>query len=415
MLIVVCDMPDQVDEARIAEKYKSLKPYLNEKTRRLWAATEARAMGRGGVSEVARATRLSRTTIHKAIAELDQPASETGDDEATTAIRLAGGGRKSLYDIDPQLVKDLQNLVEASTRGDPQSPLQWTTKSTAHLAEELQVMGHRVSQSTVWRLLNGLDYSLQVNRKVHEGEDHPQRDQQFLHISQRVKQFQQHGQPVISVDAKKKELLGEYRNQGQEWHPKGEPTGVNVYDFVDQQRGKALPYGVYDLLLNQGWVNVGIDHDTAEFAVESIRRWWREMGGQLYPEAKQLLITADCGGSNGYRVRLWKLELQRLADETGLNIEVCHFPPGTSKWNKIEHRMFCQISHNWRGRPLTSRQVVINLINHTRTKQGLRIRAKLDKHHYQTKIKVTDEEFNAISIERDSFQGEWNYRIKPRS
>jgi DNA-binding phage protein len=403
-----------VSEARIAEKYESIKPYLNERTQRIWAATEARAIGRGGVSEVARATGMSRTTIYRAIAELAQPFHETLN-EGTSAIRRAGGGRKSLRDVDLQLVKDLRNLVEDSTRGDPESPLLWTTKSTTHLAEELQAMGHQVSQPTVWRLLNALDYSLQVNRKTHEGEDHPQRDQQFLHIAQRVKQFQKCQQPVISVDAKKKELLGEYRNQGKEWQPKGEPITVNVYDFVDKKRGKALPYGVYDLLLNQGWVNVGIDHDTAEFAVESIRRWWYEMGFPLYSEAKRLLITADCGGSNGYRVRLWKLELQHLADETGLEIEVCHFPPGTSKWNKIEHQMFCHISQNWRGRPLTSRQVVINLIKHTQTKQGLRIQAQLDKHHYETKIKVPDAVFNEISIERDSFQGEWNYRIKPRT
>jgi Rhodopirellula transposase DDE domain len=400
-------------EIKVAEKYESIKPYLNEKTRRIWAASEARAIGWGGVSEVARATGLSRTTIHKAIAEIDAPLRERHE-EVSATIRQAGGGRKSLNEVDPQLVKDLQNLVESSTRGDPESPLLWTTKSTAHLAEELQSMGHAVSQPSVWRLLTALDYSLQVNRKVQEGEEHPQRDEQFSHINKRVKQFHQQHQPVISVDAKQKELLGEYRNQGQEWHPKGEPMPVKVYDFVDKQRGKALPYGVYDLWLNQGWVNVGIEHDTAEFAVESIRRWWYEMGMQLYPGAERLLITADCGGSNGYRVRLWKLELQCLADETGLEIEVCHFPPGTSKWNKIEHQMFCHISQNWRGRPLTSRQVVINLINHTQTKQGLRIRAKLDKHHYKTKIKVTDEEFKAITIERDFFHGEWNYRIKPR-
>lgn len=402
-----------ITSASIAKKYESIKPYLNEKARRIWAATEAQAIGRGGVSEVARATGLSRTTIHKAITQLNQQASEATDE--TTIIRQPGGGRKPLSDTDPGLVKDLQNLVEASTRGDPESPLLWTSKSTTKLAEELQAMGHTVSQPSVWRLLNALDYSLQVNRKVHEGEDHPERDQQFLHITERVKQFHQHHQPVISVDAKKKELLGEYRNQGKEWHSKGEPIAANVYDFVDKKRGKALPYGVYDLLLNQGWVNLGIDHDTASFAVESIRRWWYEMGKPLYLDAKHLLITADCGGSNGYRVKLWKLELQHLADETGLEIEVCHFPPGTSKWNKIEHQMFCHISQNWRGRPLTSRQVVINLINHTQTKQGLRIKAKLDRHHYKTKIKVTDQEFNAISIERDPFHGEWNYRIKPRT
>jgi Rhodopirellula transposase DDE domain len=330
------------------------------------------------------------------------------------AIRQPGGGRKPLRNADPELVKDLQNLVTASTRGDPESPLLWTSKSTLNLTEALQAMGHQVSQPTVWRLLNALGYHLQVNRKVHEGQDHPDRDQQFLPITNRVKQFHQHHQPVISVDAKKKERLGEYRNQGQEWHPKGDPLTVNVYDFVDKKRGKALPYGVYDLWFNQGWGNVGIDHDTAQFAVASIRCWWYEMGMPLYPKAKRLLITADAGGSNGYRVRLWKLELQQFADETGLEIEVCHFPPGTSKWNKIEHQMFCHISQNWRGRPLTSRQVVIKLINHTQTKQGLRIQAKLDQHHYKTKIKVSDDEFNAISIERDPFHGEWNYRIKPR-
>jgi len=403
-----------VSETSIAEKYESIKPYLNERARRIWAATEAQAIGRGGVSEVARATGLSRTTVYQGINELNQQ-SRNLDNRGIGGIRQPGGGRKRLSETDRQLVKDLQKLVESSTRGDPESPLLWTSKSTTKLAEELQVMGHSVSQSSVWRLLEEMGYSLQANRKVHEGDDKPDRDEQFLHITQRVKQFQAQHQPVISVDAKKKELLGEYKNQGQEWHSKGSPIEVNVYDFVDEKRGKALPYGVYDLYLNQGWVSVGIDHDTAQFAVESIRRWWDEMGSPLYPDAYQLLITADCGGSNGYRVRLWKLELQHLADDTGLAIEVCHFPPGTSKWNKIEHRMFCHISQNWRGRPLTSRQVVIKLINHTQTKQGLQIQAKLDKHHYKTKIKVNDEEFNAISIERDLFHGEWNYRIKPRT
>ena len=403
-----------VSETSIAEKYESIKPYLNERARRIWAATEAQAIGRGGVSEVARATGLSRTTVYQGINELNQQ-SRNLDNRGIGGIRQPGGGRKRLSETDRQLVKDLQKLVESSTRGDPESPLLWTSKSTTKLAEELQVMGHSVSQSSVWRLLEEMGYSLQANRKVHEGDDKPDRDEQFLHITQRVKQFQAQHQPVISVDAKKKELLGEYKNQGQEWHSKGSPIEVNVYDFVDEKRGKALPYGVYDLYLNQGWVSVGIDPDTAQFAVESIRRWWDEMGSPLYPDAYQLLITADCGGSNGYRVRLWKLELQHLADDTGLAIEVCHFPPGTSKWNKIEHRMFCHISQNWRGRPLTSRQVVIKLINHTQTKQGLQIQAKLDKHHYKTKIKVNDEEFNAISIERDLFHGEWNYRIKPRT
>jgi Rhodopirellula transposase DDE domain len=402
-----------VTEASLSKKYESIKPYLNERARRIWAVTEAQSLGRGGVSQVSRATQLSRTTIYEAIAELSTQADgSTGADPSV--VRQPGGGRKPLCETDSTLIQDLEKLVEASTRGDPESPLLWTSKSTAKLAEALQQMGHQVSQSTVWRLLDGLDYSLQANRKVHEGEDEPERDRQFLHIAKRVKQFHHRHQPVISVDAKKKELIGEYRNQGQEWHAKGKPIAVNIHDFVDKKRGKALPYGVYDVYLNQGWVNVGIDHDTAQFAVESIRRWWYEMGLPLYPEAQHLLITADCGGSNGYRIRLWKLELQHLADETGLEIEVCHFPPGTSKWNKIEHRMFCHISQNWRGRPLTSRQVVVKLINHTRTQQGLRIQAKLDRHHYKTKIKVSDEAFNAITIEPDRFHGEWNYRIKPR-
>ena len=332
-----------VSETSIAEKYESIKPYLNERARRIWAATEAQAIGRGGVSEVARATGLSRTTVYQGINELNQQ-SRNLDNRGIGGIRQPGGGRKRLSETDRQLVKDLQKLVESSTRGDPESPLLWTSKSRTKLAEELQVMGHSVSQSSVWRLLEEMGYSLQANRKVHEGDDKPDRDEQFLHITQRVKQFQAQHQPVISVDAKKKELLGEYKNQGQEWHSKGSPIEVNVYDFVDEKRGKALPYGGYDLYLNQGWVSVGIDHDTAQFAVESIRRWWDEMGSPLYPDAYQLLITADCGGSNGYRVRLWKLELQHLADDTGLAIEVCHFPPGTSKWNKIEHRMFCHIS-----------------------------------------------------------------------
>jgi Rhodopirellula transposase DDE domain len=279
----------------------------------------------------------------------------------------------------------------------------------------LQAQGHQVSQQSVWRLLKARDYSLQANRKVHEGSHAVDRDQQFLHIATLVKQFHQRHQPVISVDAKKKELVVEFKNEGEEWHPQGEPIAVNAYDFVDQKLGKALPYGVYDLDLNQGWVSVGIDHDTAQFAVESIRRWWYEMGVSIYSRAQHLLITADCGGSNGYRVKLWKLELQHLADETGLTLHICHFPPGTSKWNKIEHRMFCHISQNWRGRPLTSRQVIVKLISHTTTHTGLRIQAKLDKHLYPTGIKVSDEELNSIALERDDFHGDWNYRIKPKS
>lgn len=406
---------DEVIEAHIAEKYESIKPYLNERTRRIWAATEALALGRGGISEVARATRLSRTTIYTAIAELQRQALAPNAESLLQPIRRTGSGRKKLTTKDPDLVADLLSLVEASTRGDPESPLLWTCKSTPKLAAELQAQGHQVSQQTVWRLLESMDYSLQANHKVHEGGDEIDRDAQFLHIAKLVKQFQRQHQPVISVDGKKKELIGNFKNAGEEWYPKGKPIAVNAYDFVDKKLGKALPYGVYDLYLNQGWVNVGIDHDTAQFAVESIRRWWYEMGLPIYPRAQHLLITADCGGSNGYRVKLWKLELQHLADETGLTIHVCHFPPGTSKWNKIEHSMFCHISQNWRGRPLTSRQVVVKLISHTTTKTGLRIQAKLDKHHYPTGIEVSDEEINSIAIERDPFHGDWNYRIKPKN
>jgi transposase len=405
----------EATEVSIQEKYESIKLYLNERTRRIWAVIEALALGHGGVSQVARATGLSRTTIYEGIAALEQRDLDPHREPDLHQIRSAGGGRKRLVKQDKTLLEDLLFLVEASTRGDPESPLLWTCKSTPKLAAELQAQGHQVSQQTVWRLLEELDYSLQANRKVHEGANAADRDEQFLYIARTVKQFQRRHQPVISVDAKKKELIGEFKNPGKEWHRKGEPVEVNAYDFVNKTLGKALPYGVYDLYLNQGWVSVGIDHDTAQFAVESIRRWWDEMGKPLYPRARELLITADCGGSNGYRVKLWKLELQRLADATGLTIHVCHFPPGTSKWNKIEHRMFCHISQNWRGRPLTSRQVVINLISQTKTKTGLRIQAKLDKHHYKTGIQVSDEEFNAIAIEREDFHGNWNYRIKPRN
>jgi Rhodopirellula transposase DDE domain len=313
------------------------------------------------------------------------------------------------------LVTDLLSLVEASTRGDPESPLLWTCKSTPKLAAELQAQGHQVSQQTVWRLLESMDDSLPANHKVPEGGDEIDRDAQLLHMAALVKPFQRQHQPVIAGDGKKKAVIGQFKNAGEEWSPKGEPIAVNADDFVDKKLGKALPYGVYDLYLHQGWGNVGIDHDTAQFAVESSRRWWYEMGLPIYPQAQHLLMTADCGGSNGYRVKLWKLELQHRADETGLTIHVCHFPPGTSKWNKIEPSMFCHISQNWRGRPLTSRQVVVKLISHPTTKTGLRIQAKLDKHHYPTGIEVSDEELNSIAIERDNFHGDWNYRIKPKS
>jgi Rhodopirellula transposase. len=328
-------------------------------------------------------------------------------------LRRVGAGRKPLIETDHQLLRDLERLLEVSTRGDPQSPLRWTTKSSRHLADELVRLGHQVSYHTVTTLLNDLDYSLQANRKTKEGADHPERDEQFEHINQKVITFQKRRQPVISVDTKKKELLGDFKQPGREWCPKGAPLKVRVHDFADPQLGKAIPYGVYDLTCNAGWVSVGIAHDTAQFAVETIRRWWYEMGRSFYPRATELLVTADAGGSNSSRSRLWKVTLQALANETGLRITVCHFPPGTSKWNKIEHRMFCHITQNWRGRPLVSRAVIVNLIGNTKTETGLRVKAKLDLHAYPTGIKVSDEELAAVNIKKDKFHGEWNYTISP--
>lgn len=394
----------------IKTKYEWFSPYLNEKTRRIWAAIEAEALGYGGVSQVAQATGLSRTTIYVGMKELENQNQAVNRVE----IRQPGGGRKLVEELDWSLVSDLESLVEPMTLGDPESPLRWTSKSGVKLASELQRMGHTVSPRTVHALLDWLGYSLQSNRKTRNGSSHQDRDAQFLHIAQQVEQFQSLDQPAISVDTKKKELIGEFKNPGQEWHPKEQPVEVRMHDFVDPQLGKAIPYGIYDLTLNKGWVSVGIDHDTAEFAVESIRHWWYEMGQSFYPTSKHLLLTDDCGGSNGYRTKLWKLQLQALADETGLTIHVCHFPPGTSKWNKIEHRMFCHITQNWRGKPLTSLQVVINLQSHTTTTNGLEIQAVLDENYYATGIEVSDEEFHAIAIERDTFHGEWNYQIKPR-
>jgi transposase len=405
-------MSDTVEKIKV--KYEHLRSHMDEKVLRLWAAVEAQSLGRGGITQVAAATLLSRTTIYVGMSELESggPGFES---RLPGKIRRAGGGRKKLKEKDPSLLQDLDELLEPATRGDPETPLRWTCKSTTKLAEELTARGHPVSQRTVCDLLDELGYSLQANRKTKEGSSHPDRDQQFVHISEKVKELQSIGQPVISVDTKKKEMIGEFKNGGQEWEKKGKPVEVNVYDFPDPILGKAIPYGVYDITANKGWVNVGIDHDTSEFAVESIRRWWREMGSPLYPDAKELLITADGGGSNGSRVRLWKLELQNLADELGMDINVCHFPPGTSKWNKIEHKMFSFISQNWRGRPLITREVVVNLISNTRTKKGLEITAKLDINSYKTGIKVSDQELQKIAIERDDFHGEWNYKIKPRS
>lgn len=405
------------DMATIEAKYQALSSRLDEAALRIWAATEARSLGRGGVSLVAKAIGLSRTTIHAGLAEIKAtvvPVAVTNKNNRVR-IRAAGGGRKKLTSKDVDLLQDLNALVEPTTRGDPMSPLRWTCKSTRRLAEELKQKGHVVSQRTICDLLSQMHYSLQSTRKTREGGKHEDRDAQFGHIAKVVAEYQSTGDPVVSVDTKKKELVGDFKNAGQEWQPEGEPEEVRVHDFVDPGLGKVAPYGVYDLTANTGWVSVGIDHDTAEFAVESIRRWWREMGMDVYPIASRLLITADCGGSNGYRVRLWRRELQKLADELHLTIEVCHFPPGTSKWNKIEHRMFSRITANWRGRPLVSREVVVNLIGSTTTKTGLRIKAALDSNQYAQGIKVSDQELAMLSIERDEFHGEWNYRLLPRS
>ena len=406
----------------IEEKFRALEGRLDEATLRLWVATEARSLGRGGVSLVAKAAGVSRTTVYAGLAEIEaaskskvQRSAAIAPTAITRRVRAAGAGRKKLTDTNVGLLDVLDALVEPTSRGDPMSPLRWTCKSTTRLAEELNLMGHAVSQRTVCDLLAQMNYSLQSVRKTREGSQNPDRDAQFHHIAQAVAQFQKQHQPVISVETKKKELIGDFKNAGREWRPQGEPEEVRVHDFIDPELGKVNPYGVYDVTANEGWVSVGIDHDTAEFAVQSIRRWWLEMGKPLYPKAKRLLITADCGGSNGYRVRLWRLQLQHLANETGLSVQVCHFPPGTSKWNKIEHRMFCHITNNWRGRPLLSRQTVVQLIGSVTTAQGLRVRAGLDENQYEARVKVSDEELSVVRIERDAFHGEWNYRIRPNT
>jgi hypothetical protein len=401
----------------IRQKFELLRPMLNERMRRLWAAAEAQGYGWGGITAVSAATGLAQTTIRAGIAELTQPATESASSAALPAgrVRRHGGGRRSLIEQDPDLLTDLELLVEPLTRGDPESPLRWTCKSTGKLAAELQAQGHRVSASKVGELLHALHYSLQANRKTREGSSHPDRDAQFEYINERTQSFQAESQPVISVDCKKKELLGDFKNSGREWQPKGQPEKVRVHDFMDKELGKAIPYGVYDLTTNSGWVSVGVDHDTASFAVETVRRWWQQMGKPLYPQAQELLIVADSGGSNSARSRLWKTELQQLADETGLRIAVSHLPPGTSKWNKIEHRMFSYITLNWRGRPLLSHEVIVSLIGSTTTQTGLRIRAELDANLYPTGKKVSDAELAAVQLQREAFHGEWNYVIVPRT
>ena len=394
----------------VATKFERIRSHLNEAGVRLWAANEALSLGRGGISTVARATGISRTTIHAGVAELAKPAESR---VAEGRSRRSGGGRKRLTEKDPGLRDALNRLVDPVTRGDPESPLRWTCKSTTKLAVELTKAGHPVGQRTVCDLLEAEGYSLQSVRKTREGAQHPDRDAQFHHLNARAQSAVKQRQPVISVDTKKKELIGDFKNAGQEWQKKRSPTQVRVHDFIDPELGKAAPYGVYDLAANQGWVSVGISHDTAEFAVESIRRWWTKMGAPLYPQATRLMITADCGGSNGNRVRLWKHELQRLATQTGLKIEVCHLPPGTSKWNKIEHKMFCHITQNWRGKPLESLAMIVDLIGHTKTAKGLTIRADIDASLYTKGRKIQDDEMQRIKLQPDTFHGEWNYTILP--
>lgn len=397
-------------EEEIKRRYERIAGELDERTRRLFAANEAMAIGWGGISAVSRATGLARQVISAGIKQLQQ-----GERAGEGRIRRMGGGRKSTLSKDPHLREDLERLVEPVTRGDPESPLRWTSKSVRKLAKELQRMGHQVSHELVSELLHALGYSLQANRKTREGGTHPDRDAQFEHLNAQAEAFLAAGEPVVSVDAKKKELVGDFKNAGREWRPQGEPEQVRVYDFPIPELGRAPPYGVYDLGRNTGWVNVGIDHNTAAFAVESIRRWWKEVGRQQYPQAKRLLISADGGGSNGSRVRLWKWEVQQLADETGLSITVCHLPPGTSKWNKIEHRLFAWISQNWRGKPLTNYAVILKLIAATTTEAGLTVQCQLDTNRYPAGRKISEEQMATLSIRPDAFHGEWNYTILPRA
>ena len=398
-----------VDEVAIGEKFRALAGELNERQRRLWAASEARAVGRGGIVATSRATGISVPTIRKGIAEL-----ESGERLDVGRVRRPGGGRHALTVLDPTLLRDLEALVESGSRGDPESLLRWTSKSVRRLAAGLRQQGHSVHFTTVAKLLGLLGYSLQANVKTREGASHPDRDRQFEHINAVAEAAVAAGVPLISVDTKKKELVGDFKNGGREWRPKGEPELVRVHDFKDKQLGKAIPYGVYDIAANQGWVSVGIDHDTAQFAVNSIRSWWQHLGRQRYPNATRLQITADCGGSNGNRLRLWKVELQRLADETALEIGVCHLPPGTSKWNRIEHRLFSYITINWRGKPLYSLETVINLIASTTTSTGLKVYARLDNGIYPDKIRVPDKQIAAVNLHGDTFHPEWNYTIKPK-
>ena len=399
------------DFTAIKNRYENVRSALNEQGRRIWAAAEAKEIGYGGIAAVSRATGINSKTIKSGILEIESgQSSKLG----TKNQRKAGGGRKKLTEKQPELLEALEKLLEPYTSGDPMRPLRWTCKSTENLAEELKNQGFKISADSVGRILKEQGYSLQSNRKRFEGAQHSDRNAQFEYINESVCAFQERGCPVISVDTKKKELVGNYKNEGKEWNKKGQYTEVEAYDFINKDLGKAIPYGVYDTNHNLGWVTVGTDHDTAEFAVKSISRWWEEMGEWLYPESKEILILADGGGSNGWRNRLWKKSLQDWADREGLTLMICHFPPGTSKWNKIEHRMFCHISRNWRGKPLVSHEVILNLISQTTTKKGLTIKAELDENNYPLAKKVSDEEMASLAIERADFHGEWNYSIKSR-
>ena len=399
-----------IDSHAIQEKYNALRNLFDERTRRLWAAAEARSLPYGGISVVASVTGLSRTTILAGINEL-RNAPSLALAVQDNRIRRPGGGRKRLKSEDPSLEHDLELLVEPLTRGDPRSPLRWTCKSTRKLAEELNRQGHRIGDRKVADLLHDLRYSLQANAKTREGSNHKDRNAQFEYINALAKTFQKRRQPVISVDTKKKELVGNFKNNGSEWQPENRPEEVQVHDFEDKELGKVIPYGVYDIAKNKGWVTVGTDHDTSDFAIDTILSWWKRMGRQTYPQATELLILADGGGSNGSRSRLWKVGVQRLSNETALQVTVCHFPPGTSKWNKIEHRLFSFITQNWRGRPLISHEVIVNLIGSTSTNNGLRVKAKLSKKKYETGIKISNEELAQIRIRPKRFHGDWNYTI----
>ena len=390
------------------KKFSFVRDHLNERTLRIWSATEAKMFGHGGVTALSKVTGLSRATIHRGLKDLKSKKIPIEN------IRKPGAGRKKLIVTDENILGDLEALLEPATRGDPESILLWTCKSTRQLAKELNKNGYRISDRKICDLLSDLGYSLQANNKTQEGASHPDRNDQFSYIYNTVKNFQKSGQPIISVDTKKKEMIGNYKNNGKEWSKKHNPVDVQAHDFPDPNVPKAAPYGVYDISRNEGWVSVGISHDTAQFAVATIKKWWQKMGKKRYPFAKKIYITADCGGSNSRRSRLWKMELQKLADHLKINIHVSHFPPGTSKWNKIEHKMFSYISINWRGRPLTTYNVVVNLISNTKTESGLQIRAEMDTRKYEKGIKISNEDFEKINLKKCQFHGEWNYIIRPR-